>query len=75
MNLFICCFAHLNAMNFMDFFITEGEIWSWGLNNYGQLGIGSTMKKIANPTKIAALDGVPISYIACGGYHSFAISK
>ncbi|XP_055315048.1 probable E3 ubiquitin-protein ligase HERC4 isoform X2 [Sitodiplosis mosellana] len=53
----------------------EGELWSWGLNNYGQLGIGNAMKKVTNPMKITSLDGIPIAFIACGGYHSFAISK
>lgn len=39
------------------------------------VGIGNTCKKVVNPTKIASLDGIPIAFIACGGYHSFAVSK
>ncbi|XP_031633255.1 probable E3 ubiquitin-protein ligase HERC4 isoform X3 [Contarinia nasturtii] len=53
----------------------EGEIYAFGLNNYGQLGIGNAEKKVVNPVKIDSLNGIPIAFIACGGYHSFAISK
>lgn len=52
----------------------EGELFAWGLNNRGQLGIGHT-KNVSKPTKIDSLNGVPIAFIACGGFHSFAISK
>lgn len=55
-------------------FISDGEIISWGLNNYGQCGVGNA-KKIPTPTKISSLDGIPIASIACGSYHSFAVSK
>lgn len=57
------------------FILLDGEIYAWGLNNYGQCGIGNAMKKIANPTKVTSLDGVPIAHITCGAYHSFAVSK
>lgn len=39
------------------------------------MGIGNAVKKVVNPTKITSLDGIPIAFIACGGYHSFAVSK
>lgn len=42
--------------------------------NRGQLGIGHT-KNVLTPTKIDCLSCVPIAFIACGGSHSFAISK
>lgn len=29
----------------------------------------------ANPTLISSLSGIPIAVIACGGNHSFALSK
>lgn len=73
-NEYLCIFE-CQTNEFWCFAFLEGEIWAWGLNNYGQLGVGNAMKKIANPTKIASLDGIPIAYIACGSYHSFAISK
>lgn len=59
-------------MNF--FHRIEGELYAWGLNHSGQCGIG-TAERIATPTKISSLDGIPIAFIACGGLHSFVISK
>ncbi|XP_055628123.1 probable E3 ubiquitin-protein ligase HERC4 isoform X2 [Toxorhynchites rutilus septentrionalis] len=53
----------------------NGELYSWGANGYGQLGQGKTNEKIVNPTLIKSLAGIPIAFIACGGNHSFAISK
>lgn len=54
---------------------SEGELYCWGLNSHGQCGIGNTLKKITKPTLIASLSGIPIAFITCGAYHSFAISK
>lgn len=51
-----------------------GELFAWGLNNRGQLGIGHA-RNISTPTKIDSLSGVPIAFITCGDSHSFAISK
>lgn len=48
---------------------SSGELYTWGLNNYGQLGIGNTSSR-NQPTKVN-LDSV--SLISFGGYHVFAI--
>lgn len=53
----------------------DGELYAWGSNEFGQLGIGSDPANISKPTLIVTLDGLPISFIACGGYHSFVVSK
>uniref|UniRef100_A0A8W7PDC2 RCC1-like domain-containing protein n=1 Tax=Anopheles coluzzii TaxID=1518534 RepID=A0A8W7PDC2_ANOCL len=53
----------------------NGELYAWGSNSYGQLGIGTTSEKVPMPTLIQSLAGVPIAFIACGGNHSFAVSK
>uniref|UniRef100_A0A182JTG2 HECT domain-containing protein n=1 Tax=Anopheles christyi TaxID=43041 RepID=A0A182JTG2_9DIPT len=53
----------------------NGELYAWGSNSYGQLGIGTTSEKVSMPTLIQSLTGVPIAFIACGGNHSFAVSK
>ncbi|XP_058054803.1 probable E3 ubiquitin-protein ligase HERC4 [Anopheles bellator] len=53
----------------------NGELYAWGSNAYGQLGIGTTNEKVATPTLVVSLAGVPIAFIACGGNHSFAVSK
>ncbi|KZC13149.1 putative E3 ubiquitin-protein ligase HERC4 [Dufourea novaeangliae] len=53
----------------------DGELYSWGSNNEGQLGLGSDIKNEIKPKLITSLVGIPIAFIACGGYHSIAISK
>lgn len=55
----------------------DGTLYSWGSNDYGQLGLGLGAKNkiVCQPNVIKALNGVPVAFIACGGYHSFAISK
>ena len=43
----------------------DGSVYSWGLNNYGQLGVGdSTTKK--TPTKAQFPEGVIITMISIG---------
>jgi len=51
----------------------NGTVWSWGRDNYGQLGDGSegeTYNSTA-PTQVAGLEGVKA--IAAGGAHAFAL--
>ncbi|XP_059219767.1 probable E3 ubiquitin-protein ligase HERC4 isoform X2 [Stomoxys calcitrans] len=54
-----------------------GELYSWGSNIYGQLGVGSPGDVVHSnvPRLITALNGIPIAFIACGGNHAFVISK
>ncbi|MFH1018126.1 MAG: hypothetical protein V1798_08085, partial [Pseudomonadota bacterium] len=47
------------------------NVYSWGDNQYGQLGLGTANLNQATPTVISSLTGV-IS-VAAGGYHSMAI--
>lgn len=53
----------------------NGELYSWGYNNEGQLGLGSDTEIEIKPKLVSSLVAVPIAFIACGGYHSIAISK
>lgn len=55
--------------------ISDGDIYTWGANNYGQLGLGTTTPYESKPQVINSLLGIPIAFIACGGNHTFAISK
>lgn len=52
-----------------------GELYGWGSNVYGQLGLGIPNESVPNPTLIKTLVGLPIAVIACGANHSFALSK
>ena len=49
----------------------DGTLWAWGLNNYGQLGDGTTTSR-DRPVKVLELNEVKV--IDAGGYHSLAIS-
>ncbi|KAK7584104.1 hypothetical protein V9T40_005067 [Parthenolecanium corni] len=52
----------------------DGEVFSWGGNDYGQLGINSEKKRVAAPTKVEGqLAGKLVAKISCGSYFSAAV--
>ncbi|GIL92948.1 hypothetical protein Vretifemale_20418 [Volvox reticuliferus] len=51
-----------------------GRVLSWGMNDYGQLGNGSTTYATA-PRPVLDMDGVVVADIAAGGWHSCALSS
>ncbi|CAJ1067797.1 probable E3 ubiquitin-protein ligase HERC4 [Xyrichtys novacula] len=51
-----------------------GQIFSWGQNRYGQLGLGINGQSICSPQIIQSLQGVPFTQISAGGAHSFALT-
>lgn len=53
----------------------NGELYSWGSNREGQLGLGEGIKQETKPRLITSLVDVPIAFIACGGFHSIVITK
>lgn len=55
--------------------VTDGELYAWGCNDYGQLGLGMSCGSVPVPSLVSSLTGVPFAFIASGGSHSFAISK
>ena len=51
----------------------SGELYTWGSNQSGQLGIGNkSVGEIETPVLITALDGKKITDIACGGEYTLA---
>ncbi len=56
--------------------LTEtGQVYSWGLNKYGQLGIGNTLNK-NSPTRIELnYQKYKITKISCGQKHSFILTE
>jgi len=52
----------------------DGDVYAWGLESSGQLGLGSYRTKAQTPTKVEALSGIGIQALSCGLYHSLALS-
>lgn len=53
----------------------NGELYTWGSNSDGQLGLGQDVKSSIKPKLVSSLVTVPIAFIACGGHHSIVVSK
>ncbi|XP_074445708.1 putative E3 ubiquitin-protein ligase HERC4 isoform X1 [Larus michahellis] len=51
-----------------------GELFTWGQNTHGQLGVGSQTTTIPQPELVERLKGIPLAQIAAGGAHSAAVS-
>lgn len=66
---FVCLFSYLHA--------AEGKLWSFGINNNGQLGIGrfeSDITHVTEPHRI--FKKMPkVKAISCGGDHSLALTE
>lgn len=52
---------------------SEGDVWCWGLNNYGQLGDGTTEQRLT-PVKVRGLNGGAVA-IDVGHYHTCALTN
>uniref|UniRef100_A0A4X1TLX9 Probable E3 ubiquitin-protein ligase HERC4 n=1 Tax=Sus scrofa TaxID=9823 RepID=A0A4X1TLX9_PIG len=50
------------------------EVFCWGQNKYGQLGLGIDCKKQSSPQLIKSLLGIPFMQVAAGGAHSFVLT-
>ncbi|XP_010129732.1 PREDICTED: E3 ISG15--protein ligase HERC5-like, partial [Buceros rhinoceros silvestris] len=51
-----------------------GELFTWGQNAHGQLGVGRQTTLIDQPQLLKTLKGIPLAQIAAGGAHSAAVS-
>jgi regulator of chromosome condensation len=62
------------AGNHHSFYINgKGQVFGWGLNNHGQLGIG-TKSNTSIPTLVKALEGLRVVMMAGGEHHSIALT-
>ncbi|KAL1347018.1 hypothetical protein AAHE18_08G228200 [Arachis hypogaea] len=55
----------------------DGELYMWGKNTSGQLGLGKNAEApniVPLPTKVEHLDGISIKMTALGSEHSMAVS-
>ncbi|RMC13728.1 hypothetical protein DUI87_08810 [Hirundo rustica rustica] len=51
-----------------------GELFTWGQNTHGQLGVGSQTTLTPKPQLVERLKGIPLAQIAAGGAHSTTVS-
>ncbi|NWY57038.1 HERC5 ligase, partial [Chionis minor] len=51
-----------------------GELFTWGQNTHGQLGVESQTTPIPKPQLVKRLKGIPLAQIAAGGAHSAVVS-
>ncbi|VVB17538.1 unnamed protein product [Arabis nemorensis] len=52
----------------------EGQLWNWGANSNYELGRGDNLGGW-EPKPVPSLEDVRITQIACGGYHSLALTE
>lgn len=54
---------------------TDGTVYAWGLESSGQLGLGSYRTKAPTPQAVPALSGAGVTQLACGMYHTVALTS
>ncbi len=55
---------------------TAGDLYAWGLNSYGQLGLApSDTTSESSPTLVDMPSGVSATQLAAGLYHSMAVGS
>uniref|UniRef100_A0A8C2JD51 HECT and RLD domain containing E3 ubiquitin protein ligase 3 n=1 Tax=Cyprinus carpio TaxID=7962 RepID=A0A8C2JD51_CYPCA len=52
----------------------DGQLFVWGENSSGQLGLGKGEPSTLSPQPLKSLCGIPLAQISTGGDHSFALS-
>ncbi|XP_005360943.2 probable E3 ubiquitin-protein ligase HERC6 [Microtus ochrogaster] len=52
----------------------DGQVFSWGSNSHGQLGLRKNCSSQDRPQRVMSLEGIPLAQVAAGGNHSFALS-
>jgi alpha-tubulin suppressor-like RCC1 family protein len=53
---------------------SDGKLWAWGDNTYGQTGVSSTGTDILTPSLVST-GGTTIVAVAAGGMHSLALTS
>ncbi|KAM4734623.1 putative E3 ubiquitin-protein ligase HERC3 [Anableps anableps] len=52
----------------------DGQVYTWGQDSRGQLGLGGSNSGGGSPQHIRSLSAIPVVRIFAGGKHSFALS-
>ena len=66
-----CCSSNSTGNHTMGL-KTDGTLWAWGLNTYGQLGIGNTTNQ-STPVQVSLPNGKFVANISLGGNHTLAL--
>ena len=71
MSYFVCfdvwpCFLHAHN--------PAGDVFSWGSNSHGQLGLGKDVCMQPCPALVLSLTGIPVTLVVAGGTHSLFIA-
>lgn len=53
---------------------TGGDVFSWGLNSHGQLGLGKEVPRQHTPVLVCALTGVAVTQVSAGASHSLFLT-
>ena len=56
------------------FHFPGGDVFSWGSNSHGQLGLGKEVALQHTPVLVCALSGVPVTQIAAGASHTLLLT-
>ncbi|KAM6932914.1 LOW QUALITY PROTEIN: putative E3 ubiquitin-protein ligase HERC6 [Xenentodon cancila] len=51
-----------------------GDVFSWGSNSHGQLGLKKEVAVQATPVRVGSLTGVPVTQISAGGTHTLFLT-
>ena len=51
-----------------------GDVFSWGSNSLGQLGLGKDVSVQPCPAPVSSLTGIPVTMVAAGGTHTLFIA-
>ncbi|EFN61765.1 RCC1 and BTB domain-containing protein 1 [Camponotus floridanus] len=66
--------VHISCGQTSSMVVTDnGEVYGWGYNGVGQLGIGNYVNQMT-PSRVGSLIGVVIIKVACGYAHTLALS-
>lgn len=68
--------VHIAAGSQFSAAVTEdGKLYTWGSDQYGQLGHGKESWSVASPKVVRGLLRYPVAQVACGQYHMAAITQ
>jgi alpha-tubulin suppressor-like RCC1 family protein len=52
----------------------SGDVYAWGANDSGQLGLNDSSSHVNTPTRVPVLSGLDLDALFIGRYHNFAIT-